>query len=88
MIAKRLKDLRLKAGKTAKDVARQIGVAESTYRDWENGRLIRGEPYQKIANVLQTSVFYLVTGEGRQSDKIYEDLLKAEELIKNARKCL
>ena len=32
-----------------REAARRIGVPESTYREWEYGRKIRGEPYVKIA---------------------------------------
>lgn len=32
-----------------REASKLIGVPESTYRDWEYGREIRGEPYLQIA---------------------------------------
>jgi transcriptional regulator with XRE-family HTH domain len=32
-----------------REVARRIGVNESTYRQWEYGTTLSGEPYPKIA---------------------------------------
>jgi len=71
----RLKRLREERSLNVKEMAAQIGVATSTYRDWEYGRDIKGEPYVKIAEILGVSVYELLTGNApslRQSlEKIY-----------------
>lgn len=88
--AKRLKYKREKAGLSMKEVARLIGVSESTYREWEYGREIRGEkPYEKLALVLQTSLSELVTGKTSKSASISQGISLIEEglrLIKRAEK--
>lgn len=61
----RIKRLRLKQNLSAEEAARQIGVSSSTYRDWESGRPIKGEPYLRICTVLKCSLldlFGLSTG--------------------------
>jgi transcriptional regulator with XRE-family HTH domain len=82
LIAKRLKALRAAANKTYKQVAKDIGVAESTYREWEQGRQIRGEPYQALANSLNSSISYILTG---QTNAAADELARAEEIIRNVR---
>ena len=44
-----LKQFRESANLSQREVARRIGVNESTYRQWEYGTTISGEPYPKIA---------------------------------------
>ncbi len=61
-IASRLRKLRLKKGLSLREVAGRIDVPVSTYRDWEYGKAIRGEPYQKLAELFDVSVQELVTG--------------------------
>lgn len=51
-ISEKIKKRRFELGLTAKDVAMQLNVAESTYRDWENGRKIQGEPYVQLSKIL------------------------------------
>jgi transcriptional regulator with XRE-family HTH domain len=84
-IGKRLKELRKKCRKTAKQVALEVGVSDSTYRDWEYGRRILGEPYGKLAKSLDTSLIYLILGESSDRPKIHENLRRAEELIRASR---
>lgn len=62
-IGPRLKAMRAKANVSAKDVARSIGVAESTYRDWEYGRAIKGEPYVALAKTFGVTLSELMMGE-------------------------
>lgn len=49
---KRLKRLREEQGLSPKVMAEKLEVSVSTYRDWEYGRKITGEPYVKISEVL------------------------------------
>lgn len=55
-ISERLKNLRKKQKLSVVECANFIGVSQSTYRDWENGRSISGEPYIKIANLFGVSL--------------------------------
>jgi transcriptional regulator with XRE-family HTH domain len=55
-ISDQLKKLRSKKEYSVTKCAVSIGVSPSTYRDWENGRAIRGEPYTKIASLFSISL--------------------------------
>ena len=80
-IGSRLKELREKKGVTIKQVAADLGVSPSTYRDWELGTKISGEPYAAMATVLGTSLSYLLTGEHIQQSGILEDVLRMKILL-------
>lgn len=62
------------------EVARRIGVSDSTYRAWEYGSTILGEPYPKIAKAFNITLDELfgVSESSRSSseeiDKIIADL--------------
>lgn len=58
-----MKNLRMKKKLSISQTADMVGVSPSTYRDWEYGREIRGEPYAKISEVLGVSLNYLITGK-------------------------
>jgi transcriptional regulator with XRE-family HTH domain len=60
--AKRLKSLRTKRGFSASETARNAQVPITTYRDWEEGREIQGQPYLKLATALDVSLYELMTG--------------------------
>ncbi len=62
-ISKRLKRLRDGRKLTVKQIAALIGVSPSTYREWEYGRAIQGEPYPRLAEAFGVSLHYLITGE-------------------------
>ena len=68
--ADRLRELRQKKGLRQKDLAYSIGLSESAYGYYEQGRR---EPSQealvKLAEILGTSVDYLLTGDeyGKES---------------------
>lgn len=55
-ISERIKELRSKSNKTVASCARAIGVSSSTFRDWEQGRSISGEPYIKMARLFGISL--------------------------------
>jgi transcriptional regulator with XRE-family HTH domain len=61
-IGSRLKQLREARGLTVKALATAAGVPVSTYREWEYGRAILGEPYPRLARALGVGVEYLITG--------------------------
>jgi transcriptional regulator with XRE-family HTH domain len=62
-IGSRLQALRVSRSLTSKQVARSIAVAESTYRAWEAGRAITGEPYLALAELFGVSVYELLSGK-------------------------
>lgn len=66
----RLKRLRVTNGLAVKEVAEKIGVPLTTYREWENGRKILGEPYIDLANIFGVSVYELIAGEQKSSAEL------------------
>lgn len=79
----RLKNFRLRAGFSAEEVSRKVGVASTTYREWENGRAISGEPYEKLARVLGVTVYQLLGIQEINLHEIANELEKIEKLIQN-----
>lgn len=56
--------LRISRGYKDSDVARGTGITKSTFSDWKSGRYIpKQEKLIKIADFLQVSLNYLMTGE-------------------------
>ena len=85
----RLRSFRLRAGLSVSQVARRLGVAESTYREWEYGRQIRGEPYRKLADILGVSLSILLSEEGEAHPQtLIEDLNQLERLVHKIRTML
>lgn len=80
--SQRLRLLRKQRGLTIKQVAGFVGVPLSTYREWEYGRAIQGEPYVKIAEVLSVSLSELMTGRKEHSEVLAE-LEQIEKHVKN-----
>lgn len=68
--AERLKELRKQAHLTQVELAKRLGIGQSSYADWERGRK---KPTQenlvKISQVLGVSIDYLV---GNSEEKSYE----------------
>lgn len=64
-----MKQARMIKKLSAKEVAQQLEIAESTYRDWENGRKIQGEPYLDISRVLDIPLGELIGAEQREAVK-------------------
>jgi len=77
----RLERLRRQAGYTAAEMARLIGAAESTYREWENGRGMKLPPFQKISEVLSISVTELIVGQPPELDTVVRELEKIEKNV-------
>lgn len=77
-ISKKLKRLRQshKPPLTMKQAAKLIGVPETTYREWEYGRAIRGEPYLQIAKAYGVSLEYLLGPVDESKDSIEDDFDK------------
>jgi transcriptional regulator with XRE-family HTH domain len=82
----RLRVFRKRSGLTTQEVAKTCLVAESTYREWEYGREIRGvRPYEALARAFQISLTELILGEKGTRSSIDEDLRAIEEIIKSIR---
>ena len=86
MIGQIMKSRRAELGKKPSQVASIIGVSESTYRDWENGRKIQGEPYIKIAQALEMNILKLLDIEKAEHIYIREQLEQIENIVKNIQK--
>ncbi|MBX3034908.1 MAG: helix-turn-helix transcriptional regulator [Bdellovibrionaceae bacterium] len=86
LIGPRLKRLRLRRGLSTAEVASKLGVSPSTYREWEYGRAIRGEPYEKLAAVFQVSLQELLLGErfmGTEALRLVEGIESELRKLKN-----
>lgn len=69
--AERLKELRKQAHLTQVELAKRLGIGQSSYADWERGKK---KPTQenlvKIAQILNVSVDYLVGNSQETSDEL------------------
>ena len=52
----RLKIFREKKGLSVKELSKMLSISASTYREWEYGRNITGNPYLKISSALEVSL--------------------------------
>jgi transcriptional regulator with XRE-family HTH domain len=90
---KRLREFREDRRLSMRDLARLINVPETTYREWEYGRAIRGEPYVKLAKALGVSLEDLL-GDGvelpavleKDIDLIVERLLELKSKVRRSQK--
>lgn len=85
---KRLKRIREEKGISVKDMAKKVGASISTYREWEYGRQIKGEPYVRIANALEVTLYKLLTGQDSASNELQQNLLHIENQVKDLRRNL
>jgi transcriptional regulator with XRE-family HTH domain len=83
-IGERLKHFRIEAGLSASSVARKLGVAPSTYREWENGRAIRGETYLKLAAIFKVSLYELF-GSNSPKSLLATDIKEIEKVLDRMR---
>lgn len=81
-LGERLRTLRTEKKLSISEVARHVGVSVSTYRDWEYGREIKGEPYLKLATLLNVNLTYLLTGK---DSEVFKELEEIESIVKNIR---
>lgn len=87
-IGKKLNNRRLELGYSVKKVAAQIGISESTYRDWENGRKISGEPYSKIAEALSMPILGLLSEQEIRVSSIEKEIKSLKECVNNIEKLI
>lgn len=82
----RLKELRIRKGLTHQEIADYLGVSRSTISYYENGKNEpRIEGLIKLAELLEVSLDYLITGKENESEfllrsEIYRLESKLEEL--------
>ena len=69
--AERLKELRKQAHLTQVELAKRLGIGQSSYADWERGKK---NPTQenliRLAQILDVSVDYLVGNSEEKSDEL------------------
>lgn len=82
----RLKKLRIRKGFSQVYLAKLINVPVTTYRDWEGGKAITGEPYPFLAQHLDVSISYLITGQQTDVNDILNYIDKVIDDVKNLRK--
>lgn len=66
--------------------AQLINVAPSTYREWEKGRAITGNPYVELAEVLGVSVYEILGIEDEARQTLSHCLNELEKSIQMLRK--
>lgn len=81
----RLRRLRKARGLSVKEMAKELRIPESTYREWEYGRAIQGEPYLKLSEMLKVSVYELLGGEKGEATSVFETLEGLETGMKQLR---
>ena len=75
-LGQRLQELRRQKDLSVSDCARYLEVSVSTYREWENGRTIKGEPYVLMAELFEVSLGELLTGRASDLAKGLSELEK------------
>ena len=81
-VGQRLKRLRVEREYSLNHCARKIDVSPSTYAGWEEGRTIQGEPYVKLAMLLDVSLSYILTGQSNDLCEHLEQVQRsAEQLV-------
>lgn len=84
-LGNRLRRLRQDRELSIEDVARKLGVSSSTYREWENGRSIRGEPYVRMRDLFQISLEELMTGKRGEGSRVLGQIDSLENHVKSLR---
>jgi transcriptional regulator with XRE-family HTH domain len=87
-VHQRLKRVREQKGLTAKAVAKLVGVPQSTYLDWENGRGLKLPPLQKLCQVLAISVTELLINEKPPLAIVTSELEEVELKLREVRSLL
>lgn len=81
----RLRDLRRKKGLSMQEMAKAISVPLSTYREWEYGRAITGEPYPLIASVLGVSLNELFGLKRTTEESVFQRVDSIEREVRELR---
>lgn len=73
-IGTRLRRLRLKSKLSLKQVSEHLQIPLSTYRDWEYGSSIKGEPYLGLAHLFRVSLMEILNGHDHGNQPIVDNL--------------
>jgi transcriptional regulator with XRE-family HTH domain len=84
----RMKRMRIENGLSLREAAQRAQTAVSTYREWEQGRRIKGEPYEKIAAALDVTLYELLTGKRPNQREAFVKVHEIEVLCKALRNAL
>ena len=83
MLPERLKTLRLEAKLTQKEISKQLKISQSTYSDWEKGKM-KPKNIQQIADFFNVSTDYLLGNTNIKNQKQFdEDLEKSLDTFKS-----
>ena len=83
MLPERLKTLRLEAKLTQKEISNQLKISQSTYSDWEKGKM-KPKNIQQIADFFNVSTDYLLGNTDIKNQKQFdEDLEKSLDTFKS-----
>jgi len=85
LISQRLVHFRNLKGLTQKQVAERLAVPVTTYRNWEYGKAIRGEPYVALAQIFEISILELLTGSKPGKSEMLRALENLDKEVKNIR---
>ena len=73
----RLKELRISKGFTQSELCKKVGVSQNTFTNWENGsREPNFKTLRKLANVLETTIDYLLGEEEMTVQLVFASRLK------------
>lgn len=78
-IGKKIRNLRLEKNMTMKDVAAELQVSRSTYRDWEYGRKLPADTLSRIAEVFKVSLDELMGKEVTEAQIVPKVIQLIEE---------
>lgn len=87
-LGKRLRSLREKRNLSASITAQRLQIPLSTYREWENGRAIRGLPYARLAEIFEISLHELLTGKKIENQQLLESVRAIEKELDKLKKDL
>ena len=83
MLPERLKTLRLETKLTQKEISNQLKISQSTYSDWEKGKM-KPKNIQQIADFFNVSTDYLLGNTNIKNQKQFdEDLEKSLDTFKS-----
>ncbi len=82
-LGERLRKLREQRGFSISEISKSISVSPSTYRDWEYGREIKGEPYVRIADYFNVSLNYLLTGRELDIENSLQEVERHVKIIRS-----
>lgn len=68
-LSTRLKESRLKAGKSQAEVAEAVGIKQPTYQALESGKTQKSAYLAQIAKYLDVDVYWLQTGDSESTDQ-------------------